>query len=293
MQRLLSFFSDGIESRPAGRIGMEVETSFIDEAGQPISLARSQQLFQALLATERWEIAQRKGEFIAELRGRDGDVVRYELGRQNIEVSTIPQSANRIVTHTWLLLAELYQAALAVQSYPYFGPILRADGDLLAVPDERDVTWLKLDGRQALNALANTTSVHFVLDTTPDKAIAAINRLNEHLARFLTDFPQDANWRYYIANSLANYEPTRYGGPGAFASLHDYCCQLASHRVVTPAGLIPFAAAQPDINLFLRSLWWHFRLRRYGRTLCIEARPNGRYDDACFPVQLNRILASI
>ena len=33
------------------------------------------------------------------------------------------------------------------------------------------------------------------------------------------------------------------------------------------------------IDLFLRSVWWHYRLRRYGDTLALETRPFARRGD--------------
>lgn len=292
MQRLLSYFTDGITSRPTGLIGMEVETSFIDSEGKAISFAASQGILKGLLADSGWQISATKGEAISELRHQRGDAVRYELGRQNIEVATAPQSPCEIIKHSKLVLEELYAVAGRIGAYPHFAPILRSDGNLLAVPDERDATWIKLDGIQALNALANTASVHFVMDVAPDQAIHVLNKLNARTEEFLYDFPQDANWRYYIANSLASYEPTRYGGPFVFASLRDYCHQLAAHQAVAAFGLVPFYQATVAVPLFLRSIWWHFRLRRYNDTLCVEARPNARYNDSNFAAQLQSVLQS-
>lgn len=292
MQRLLDYFSDGIVTRPAGLIGMEVETSFVDQAGEAISFAQSQRMLEGLASGSRWQSSATKGTAITELCNSHGDVIRYELGRQNIEVSTAPQMPEVITRHAQLVLEQLYDVADYVGVFPCFAPILHCDGNLLAVPDERDANWIKLDGVQALNALANTSSVHFVLDVAPEQAIKALNSLNGRTVEFLHDFPQDANWRYYIANSLARYENNRYGGPFLFESLVDYCRQLSQYKVVQPGGLTPFAAVAVDVPLFLRSVWWHFRLRRYGDVLCVEARPNARHGDTSFAAQLETVLQS-
>lgn len=292
MQRLLSYFTDGITSRPAGLIGMEVETSFVDKGGQAISFMVSQEILKGLLANPGWQVSATKGESISELRHQRGDAIRYELGRQNIEVATTPQSPSEIVNHSKLILEEIYAVAGRLGAYPHFAPILRSDGNLLAIPDKRDAIWVRMDGIQALNALANTASVHFVLDVAPDQAIRALNNLNARTDEFLRDFPQDANWRYYVANSLTSYEPTRYGGPFVFASLRDYCRQLNAHQAVGVGGLAPFCQTTVAMPLFLRSIWWHFRLRRYNDTLCVEVRPNARYNDDSFAAQLQSVRQS-
>ena len=38
-------------------------------------------------------------------------------------------------------------------------------------------------------------------------------------------------------------------------------------------------AGDYDIPLFIRSVWWHFRLKRYGNRLCLEIRPFARRSD--------------
>ncbi|MDP1709778.1 MAG: hypothetical protein Q8L21_02740, partial [Candidatus Komeilibacteria bacterium] len=129
----MSYFTDDITTRPLGRIGMEVETSFIDADGQAISFVTSQLLFKKMLSSQRWCVSATKGNSIAELRHQGGDFIRYELGRQNIEVSTSPEARHCIISHVQLVMDELYEAARIIGAYPYFSPILRSDGNLLAV----------------------------------------------------------------------------------------------------------------------------------------------------------------
>ena len=48
-----------------------------------------------------------------------------------------------------------------------------------------------------------------------------------------------------------------------------------------------------DIPLFIRSVWWYFRLRRYGTQLCIEIRPFARCEDDDFVHQLSFVLDTL
>ena len=62
-------------------------------------------------------------------------------------------------------------------------------------------------------------------------------------------------------------------------SIEHYVELLAQHDVVVNGKLIPFAEANQQIDLFLRSVWWNFRLRRYNDRLCIEIRTFARRTD--------------
>jgi len=110
----------------------------------------------------------------------------------------------------------------------------------------------------------------------------------------LADFPQDAVWKRYIVDSSAKYLSNRYGGPLAFESLEDYCQALARHDVVQGTRLVPFQdVSNLEVSLYLRSIWWHFRLKRYGNALCIEVRPMARRADEQFQHQLDKVLAIV
>lgn len=68
MQRLHRHLTEGIENRPiANSVGIEVETSFMDKSGYPISVEQSQRLLKALKLALLWKVAQRKGNFITEI----------------------------------------------------------------------------------------------------------------------------------------------------------------------------------------------------------------------------------
>ncbi|PJA94336.1 MAG: hypothetical protein CO133_00115, partial [Candidatus Komeilibacteria bacterium CG_4_9_14_3_um_filter_37_5] len=210
MKRIISYFNDSITSQMLDTIGVEVETQFLDENNDPISVHTSQQMF-AHLVGNGWQVVHRQGSLI---------------------------------------------------------------------PDERDAIWLELDGRTALAPLARIASVQFTISVSPNNAINILNKLSSCLDIFLQDYPQDQVWKRYIRDSAAKYRSDRYGGPLAFSSLGDYCCSLIQHDVVQGSHLVPFAkVSHIDIPLYLRSIWWYFRLKRYGNSLCIEVRPMARKED--------------
>lgn len=290
MQRLISYFTDGITSRTLQTIGAEVETQFVDKDRKAIHIQTSQQMLDYLVESG-WKVDCRKGNLITALVDRDGNKIFYELGRHNIEVSTAASTPNHVLDVTRKCLAKLYEAVCIFGAEPYFAPILQSDEDLLVIPDERDATWLELDGRDALAPLAHTSSVQFTISVAVEEAVKILNSFGERINLFLADFPQDAVWKRYIADSLAEYLPDRYGGPLMFESLDDYCRALTWHDVTQNGRFVSFPnASNLDISLYLRSIWWHFRLKRYGNALCIEVRPMARRQDEYFQHQLDKVL---
>ncbi len=260
---LVDYFTEGIASSTLDSIGAEIETMFVDIDGNPIQVATSQKLL-GLLAKQGWRVVSRKGKLITTLEDRFGNKIFYELGRHNLELSTIATNLKEILRIVRTCLGQMYTAGEKVQAFPYFAPVLTGTEDLLVIPDERDATWLELDGRAALAPLARTASVQFTFAVDPVQAIRILNKFGQNISAFLADYPQDAIWRKYIRTSSAEYQPTRYGGPLVFSCLQEYCDQLMSHDVVQGTKLVPFAeVADLDIPLFLRSIWWHFRLKRY------------------------------
>ncbi len=293
MQRLVSYFTDGITSRTLATIGAEVETQFVDRDGQAVQTQTSQKML-GHLAENGWTVNGRKGDLTTALADPDGNKIFYELGRHNMEVATAASTPTGVLDVMRKCLAQLYESARRVGAQPFLAPILHGDEDLLVIPDERDATWLKLDGREALAPLARTSSVQFTLSVSPQEAMGILNRLGQGVGSFLADFPQDAVWKRYIAGSSAQYLSDRYGGPLAFESLEDYCQALARHDVVQGARLVPLqAVSRLQAPLYLRSIWWHFRLRRYGNALCIEVRPMARRADEQFQRQLEKVLAIV
>lgn len=288
MQKLIEYFRHGL-GKPGESIGMEVETSFT-HSGQPATLIQSQGVFQTLL-DRGWKISQRKGALITAIADHAGNKVLYELGRQNLEVAAVPATRSKVVLAMRKVLDELYDAASTQGLDPFFRPILYTAEDLLVIPDERDAVWVALDGRWPLMTLAMISAVQFTVEVSIEDALPCLNRLGGAHSKFLADYPQENIWRTYVSESKAGYRPLRYGGPLQFAGLEDYCVKLCEHDVVQDGRLVPYEnVAELDIPLYLRSIWWYFRLRRYGDRLCIEVRPIARREDELFPQQLDMVL---
>ena len=293
MQKLISYFTDGISSETLQTIGAEVETQFVDKDGKAVQTQTSQQMLR-YLAENGWKVDCRKGNLITTLVDQNGNKIFYELGRHNMEVSTAASTPTRVLDVANSCLAQLYAAARKFGAEPFFAPILNGDEDLLVIPDERDAVWLELDGRNALAPLARTSSVQFTVSVSPQDAMKILNKFGKEISSFLVDFPQDTVWKRYIVDSSAKYLSNRYGGPLAFESLEDYCQALARHDVVQGVRLVPFQdVSNLEVSLYLRSIWWHFRLKRYGNALCIEVRPMARRADEQFQHQLDKVLAIV
>jgi len=293
MQKLISYFTDGISSETLQTIGAEVETQFVDKDGNAVRTQTSQQML-GYLAENGWNVDCRKGNLITTIVDQNGNKIFYELGRHNMEVSTVASTPACVLDVMRKCLAQLYESARRVEAEPFLAPILLGDEDLLVIPDERDAIWLELDGRDALAPLARTSSVQFTISVSPQDAMKILNKFGKEVGSFLADFPQDAVWKRYIVDSSAKYLSNRYGGPLAFESLEDYCQALARHDVVQGTRLVPFQdVSNLEVSLYLRSIWWHFRLKRYGNALCIEVRPMARRADEQFQHQLDKVLAIV
>ena len=162
MNRLVSFFTDGISSQTLQTIGMEIETQFVDKNGEAIETSVSQSILKDLCEND-WKVDCRKGNLITELSDGVGNKIFYELGRHNLEVSTVASTSDRVVNIGQKCVDQIYEAGRAYGAYPYFAPILESEQDLLVIPDERDAIWLQLDGKEALMLLARTSSVQFII----------------------------------------------------------------------------------------------------------------------------------
>ena len=169
------------------------------------------------------------------------------------------------------------------------------EGDLLWVQEERDAIWVDLDGRPALEELCRCSSVQFTVSVNPTEAIGVLNRLHAAQLHLYDYAPNHQRWLNYIAQSTAGYREDRYGDPGLFLDLQHYVARLSQHEVVMhqgqPIGRPITKVADADIELFLRSIWWHYRLRRYDHTLAVEIRPFARRKDEGFS-QLWRLVAA-
>jgi len=279
VERLVRYFTEGVGAYATGAtVGIEVETQFIDNAGHPITSFIADKIFRSSFSfwnDDPWNATAMNDMTITEMtRVHGDDKMLYELGRHNIELSFSPRARETAVDEALVVLKRLMVVAKGCGAYPFLGPVFESDENLLLIPDERDATWLALDGVKALNLLARTSSVQFTIDVRPEDAILLLNELGKNVGTFLPEYPQDALWKRYIAESPAGYRPDRYGGPLFFRNIENYCERLVEHDVVLNNKLIPHEEViSPNIPLFIRSVWWHFRLKRYGERLCIEIRP--------------------
>jgi hypothetical protein len=266
-----NYFTNGTRGTQTGaKVGIEVETDFVTESGEAIPVCVTKQI-----------LASSDGRPLA------CEPQKLELGRQKIELAILPQTtAELAIEAARESLQWLYARARMFGAYPFFAPELSSSNDLLLVQEERDEVWVQLDGRQALEELCHCSSVQFTVDVNPDDAIGIINRL---WARGLHEYdyaPNNRRWQAYIAKSLANYRPNRYAGPAGFNDLTDYVAQLCQHTLVmhngSPCRQLPQEVIGLDSELYLRSIWWHYRLRRYSNTLALEMRPFARRADEQF-----------
>jgi len=293
MERLIRYFTEGIENKPvANTVGVEVETSFVDIDNRPITLEQSQKLLISMCNECGWLAGKVKGNLLTSIFDGGGNRILYELGRQNIELSTAAGEVENVVENTEQALRELYLTAAKVGAFPSFRPIVKTSENLLVIPDRRDAIWLELDGREALELLAKTSAVQFTISVPLSKAVECLNNLGNNIGPLLKLYPQEENWREYIKKSKANYHAMRYGGPLFFDSIKDYCEKLVKHDVVVGPKLVPYhQVTDLDIPLYLRSIWWYFRLRRYYGVLCVEIRPLARLRDEILKKQLNFVLS--
>lgn len=298
VQDLVEFFTKGVDANPERTIGIEVETHFVEPEYRmvsyaPAALSEVRRAFLRLGEFPGWTFDE---ESLSLVTHDDGSRVLFELGRQNIELAMAPVRPD-VAIETMLGHLDQVRYVMAEKGLEALsGPILEnfygAKCDLLAVPDSRDTTWVNLDGRDALNLLARCASVQFTLSVSPEKAIQVLNRLNGVRGQLLQEYPQDAYWKKYIKDSHAPYELNRYGGPDHYDSIEDYCIQLSRHAVVSGNTLVEFSDFNNlDIPLYLRSIWWHFRLKRYNNVLCIECRPFPRLADSEIRTQLETVLS--
>jgi hypothetical protein len=258
------------DSRTGEQVGPEVETLFVDrDTRLPIVSARRAAIMATALAADDRP---------------DGAELQTETGCHNIELSVPPGTFDTIGDSTLQALEWLYRAAAKHGVEPVFAPTTGSTRRLLDVStSDRDRLWAVIDGEGALDLLSDCASVQFTVDVSREDAIRLINQLwasGYHRANY--EF-NDGRWAEYIHTSRAPYRADRYAGPHRFADLGDYVRRHQQHAVVMhndlSVWLMPAHLSDFDIDLYLRSVWWHFRLRRYGRKLVIEIRPRARGTD--------------
>jgi hypothetical protein len=274
---LLEYFTKGTEGTVTGAtIGMEIETDFRYQIpGVADTIPMGPHSTREILR-------------MAQENSPEYCRVQLELGSQKLELSVAPQeSFKRLYDVAMQGMGWLYRAAATCGAVPMHRPVMFDYHDpyrpLLYVQEERDTIWEQLDGRLALEHLCRCSSVQFTISVHPNDAIPMINALLRAPMSYWNYDGNDAQWRRYIADSRASYRYDRYGGPNYFENIEEYVGQLEKHDVVMHQGQIvrQKVANTPDldVDLFLRSVWWHFRLRRYGDILALEMRPFGRWDD--------------
>jgi hypothetical protein len=267
---LLEYLTNGTGHTVTGKsVGCEVETDFVDAVtGEPITPAVS----RAILASDMGRPA--------------GCVHKLELGLQKIELAVGPcDGFPQLFERTLEGLDWLYSVAERHGARPLFEPEIEWEGDLLDVStDPRDQLWIELDGQAALEELCRCSSVQFTVSVSRGEAIPAVNALWESGLHLLDYEPNHLRWLAYIERSKAAYRPDRYGGPAGFDSLAGYAAQLGLHDVVMDETKLirmhPERLEPRLVDLFLRSVWWHYRLRRYRDTLALEIRAQARRHDA-------------
>jgi len=156
-----------------------------------------------------------------------------------------------------------------------------SSSNTLIMPDKRDEIWLELDG-QALYGLGHIASIHFNIDlVSVEEGMRFISRLMPLFEK--QGWPPQSNsgvWNGYLRESRAKYQEGRYGPPPT--DFCKYCSRLASYAVVMNSingrleiakPRLPFAnCSNPNIDMFLRSVWWWMRLRVRGGKLVLEIR---------------------
>ncbi len=286
MQRLIDYFQNGRLADDQNRsFGVEVETLFVDAGNRPISLATSQAIWRSLVEDFGWEATEtRKGKLV-ELVKNDFHLI-YELGRHNFEITTpaeLVSDCGQLFRAYRMIETEIFLAASSCGARPLLKGWDGFRNNTLILPDRRDEIWVELDGLKPLSLLSHTACIHFNLDLcSVEEGWEFMAKLKEKYQQL--GWPKRSNgwaWREYLKTSRANYESGRYGWPPA-KSLGGYCRKLSTFRLVMNkrAGRLsvanpamPFTQTlDPDINLFLRSVWWIFRLRVRGGRLVLEIR---------------------
>lgn len=279
---LLRRLVDGTHgTRSGARVGCEIETDFVDAAtGEPIALTTS----RAILATtdDRPPWCRH----------------HLELGRQKIELAISPtEDVHALLERATTGLQWLYARAERFGAKPLAVPALVWPHPLLAVENPRDQLWVEIDGAPALEPLCRCSSVQFTIDVHPDDAIGWIDQLWRSRLHVRDYAANDRAWRTYLDASAAHHARTRYGGPDGFdGELGAYAREHARHPVLMHAGRamtldIDRALTSSDFSLdsYLRSVWWHYRLRRFGDTLALEIRPIARRSDHSLAAQWNAV----
>jgi hypothetical protein len=284
MRRIVEYFRTA-KTIPSNErmMGIETESLLVDNLNcKPISLHVSEEIFSDLVENFGWSVCQIKCGKVVKI-AKNGLELFYELGWNNFELVTpiFRISDEEIFSANEKHLSEINSSARK------FGMLLtnmtwdNHVSNTLVIPDKRDEIWLKLDGN-ALFGLGHIASVHFNIDLVSiDEGMEFISQLLQLYQS--NGWPAAANreiWEGYLKESKAKYQDGRYGPPPT--NFDEYCSKLASYNVVMNVidgeleiakPSVPFSACtDPNMDMFLRSVWWWMRLRVRGGKLVLEIR---------------------
>lgn len=278
---LLSHFVNGSERTQTGaQIGVEIETDFVSEDGLPPHPATTHAILQC---TE----------------GRPaGCDHKLEVSRAKFELVVAPQRRDdTLLTLACDGLQWLYRVAARWGLRPRFSPEFESPERLLLVTNERNAQWLDIDGPLAVEELCRCSSVQFTIDVHPADAISCVNALWRTQLHTFDYAPNTRRWNAFIASSLAAHSRDRFGGPPGFADLSEYVARLNDQPVLIHRGQRTRLRASElrdlDVDQYLKSVWWHYRLRRFGETLALEVRPTARRGDEDLAAQLARVRSAL
>jgi hypothetical protein len=303
---LESYFTEarGVEASER-RVGIEVETLFVDGHDVPLSPSSAEEVFVAL-GERGWSAGEDEATGGREWR-RGGFVIKPEVGAGNLELISPPRSIgllDSLLDDVGDHLDSLYSAAEAVGARPVFDA---HDGapqiDNIILDNERDRRWAAIDGREALRELAHIASVHVTFGLRSiDEGFACIRELEDLAsARGWPPGPTRASWARYLERSRCTYAPERFGP--APESFDEYLDLLRGFRVVVDrdadGGLTRFESpprlgeveGEVDLATFLGTVWLYTRLRRLGGELALEVRFVPRGSDEALRDDVRAVLS--
>jgi hypothetical protein len=290
------------------RVGIEVETLFVDGDDKSLTCAGAQAVFRELEQRGWHQAADQKSRGSEWHRGAFS--LKPEVGAGNLELISPPQCIDTLeplLDDLLQRLDELYTAAGDADARPLFA---EHDGcrdvDNILLDNERDRRWAEVDGRNALKVLGHIASVHVTVDLTSiDEGFELIRGLND-VARKRGWPPESVHsaWQRYFERSRCEYAPSRFGAaPETFEA---YLELLRGFRVVVDRaadGTLIVANGEPgrfgdidsDVHLptFLGTVWLNTRLRRIGETLALEVRFIPRSTDAALRDDVGAVLDSV
>src|SRR3989344_3431313 len=139
-QKLYAHFMSGASTAITERVGVEVETIFVTDAGEPLDDAQTSAFFERAVSRHGWSVDssyQANGRDVIEsIRDASGNIIGKEIGTCNIEVATVPLPEREAIPYTRALLRDLYGM---LGHRRYRGAILDTSRSILPVaPSSRE-----------------------------------------------------------------------------------------------------------------------------------------------------------